>query len=662
MTDTSLNPSGAGFFNAIANGAVRQQYVVDPQVSGDSPIGTVMEIEPYAGPGDNPRAQPPLIQPSSTSTPGGVIGALSPGTDLGSTLVPPGAVATVTISGVCQVLCDSSTVSGDALIQSPSTPGCAQTSNSPTTRTLGLCLQSVTISSGTALVWCYIDPGTQSGSGGGGGGVPTLNLSYAGTGPITCQVIDGLNWDPTAGGNLFAFSPNTLGPVPGPAFCAVDGTGTILGMTYVFFNELIGYDSQENPTTFVMNGLEIATLTTDPGNVVNYINATAGMVAINTATQVFWYCVQSYSPSVVDAIWIASGTGPQGAQGAQGDTGATGPQGSPGSTGAQGPQGIQGSQGTQGAMGPQGSQGTQGNQGPQGYQGVQGTQGVQGQSDHYQTTSSTSLTIGVGTQTLTVATGLSYTVGQSAVIAFDSLNYMVGTVTGYTSGTGVLVVLVTTIVGAGSYSSWIVNLDGATGVQGAQGTQGNQGSQGNQGNQGNQGTQGVQGAQGTQGVQGSIGNQGNQGNQGSPGSVGAQGNQGSPGTPGGTGPQGPQGYQGTNTGSLTPDAITATVTGPPNTVTVPNTYRVVNVQNGSAAALQLTLATASATDGWLLEVRIYDYSNVAQVLTWVNTENAAVTVPTSSNGSTTLPLSVLFQFNNGGTAGGTSKWRCLSVS
>ena len=93
-----------------------------------------------------------------------------------------------------------------------------------------------------------------------------------------------------------------------------------------------------------------------------------------------------------------------------------------------------------------------------------------------------------------------------------------------------------------------------------------------------------------------------------------------------------------------------------------STNRVSNVQNASAAALQITLSTSGATDGALVEVRIYDYSNVEQTLTWVNTENASVTVPASSNGSTTLPLSVLFQYNAGGTAGGTSKWRCLSVS
>jgi hypothetical protein len=39
----------------------------------------------------------------------------------------------------------------------------------------------------------------------------------------------------------------------------------------------------------------------------------------------------------------------------------------------------------------------------------------------------------------------------------------------------------------------------------------------------------------------------------------------------------------------------------------------------------------------------------------VNTENSTVTAPTTSNGSTTLPLTVGFMFN-----GSTSKWRAVA--
>ncbi len=77
----------------------------------------------------------------------------------------------------------------------------------------------------------------------------------------------------------------------------------------------------------------------------------------------------------------------------------------------------------------------------------------------YTTTSSTSLTISVGVKSLTVATGLSYSAGQDAIMIYDVSNYMFGSVTSYNSGTGALVVSVTDIVGGpGPYSSWRVNL------------------------------------------------------------------------------------------------------------------------------------------------------------------------------------------------------------
>jgi len=44
-------------------------------------------------------------------------------------------------------------------------------------------------------------------------------------------------------------------------------------------------------------------------------------------------------------------------------------------------------------------------------------------------------------------------------------------------------------------------------------------------------------------------------------------------------------------------------------------------------------------------IRILDFSAVAQTITWVNTENSDVTAPVLSNGSTTLPRTVGFQYN-----------------
>ena len=101
----------------------------------------------------------------------------------------------------------------------------------------------------------------------------------------------------------------------------------------------------------------------------------------------------------------------------------------------------------------------------------------------------------------------------------------------------------------------------------------------------------------------------------------------------------------------TNNAITASG----NAATVPITRRVNTVTNNSAATLTITITTTSAVEGQLLMVRILDASAAAQTITWVNTENSTVSAPTTSNGSTTLPLTVGFQYNSA-----TSKWRCIA--
>ncbi len=101
----------------------------------------------------------------------------------------------------------------------------------------------------------------------------------------------------------------------------------------------------------------------------------------------------------------------------------------------------------------------------------------------------------------------------------------------------------------------------------------------------------------------------------------------------------------------TSNAITASA----NAATVPITSRISTVTNNSAATLTITLTTTSAVDGQMVIVRILDFSAVAQTLVFVNTENSTVSVPATSNGSTTLPLTVGFQFNSA-----TTKWRCLA--
>ena len=85
--------------------------------------------------------------------------------------------------------------------------------------------------------------------------------------------------------------------------------------------------------------------------------------------------------------------------------------------------------------------------------------------DRYLTTSTTSLTLANGAQSLTVGTGLSYSPTQDVTIArtSDPTNYHFhGKVTAYDSGTGALDVDVQTHTGTGTFSSWTVNVGGIT--------------------------------------------------------------------------------------------------------------------------------------------------------------------------------------------------------
>lgn len=117
-----------------------------------------------------------------------------------------------------------------------------------------------------------------------------------------------------------------------------------------------------------------------------------------------------------------------------------------------------------------------------------------------------------------------------------------------------------------------------------------------------------------------------------------------------------QTFTGTQTFSQTINTNNA-ITASGNAATVPITSKVNTVTNNSAATLTITMTTTSAVDRQVSVVCILDASAVAQTITWVNTENSQVSAPTTSNGSTTLPLTALFMYNNA-----TSKWRCLAVS
>lgn len=154
--------------------------------------------------------------------------------------------------------------------------------------------------------------------------------------------------------------------------------------------------------------------------------------------------------------------------------GATGYTGSAGSgyTGSAGSLGYTGSAGTNGYTGSQGYTGSAGAAGSTGYTGSSG--------DKYQTVSVSSFTMGTsGNQTITVQTGLNYSTGQSISIAYDVNNIQYADIVSYTSGSGSLTFQKTAIKGSGTYSTWVINLDGAVGALGYTGSQGYTGSAGN---------------------------------------------------------------------------------------------------------------------------------------------------------------------------------------
>jgi hypothetical protein len=75
-------------------------------------------------------------------------------------------------------------------------------------------------------------------------------------------------------------------------------------------------------------------------------------------------------------------------------------------------------------------------------------------------TSTTSLTIGTGSKSLTIQTGKSIAVGASVIIAYTTTpaNRMSGVVTAYDSGTGALTVTADATGGSGTYTAWTVSL------------------------------------------------------------------------------------------------------------------------------------------------------------------------------------------------------------
>jgi hypothetical protein len=81
-------------------------------------------------------------------------------------------------------------------------------------------------------------------------------------------------------------------------------------------------------------------------------------------------------------------------------------------------------------------------------------------ADRYKTTSATSNSVSNGSKSFTVDLNLSYIPLQEILIVHNPANHMHGEVTSYNPATGALVVDIKNHTGSGTYTSWVLNLDG----------------------------------------------------------------------------------------------------------------------------------------------------------------------------------------------------------
>lgn len=214
--------------------------------------------------------------------------------------------------------------------------------------------------------------------------------------------------------------------------------------------------------------------------------------------------------------------GTSGSSGTSATSGTTGTSGSSGTSGTDGTGGTSGTSGTSATSGTSGTSATSGTSGTSGTSATAGTSGTSGvQGDRYATTSTTTFTLG-NAGTITVGTQLAYTVAQSIIVVYDANNFQECEVTAYNPATGVLSFAAPTrTVGGGTYSTWSVNLDGASGGDGSSGTSGTSGSAGTSGTTGTSGSSGSSGTTGTSGSSGTSGTAGTSGRNGIDGSSGA---------------------------------------------------------------------------------------------------------------------------------------------
>jgi hypothetical protein len=81
-------------------------------------------------------------------------------------------------------------------------------------------------------------------------------------------------------------------------------------------------------------------------------------------------------------------------------------------------------------------------------------------SDRYKTSSTTSNSVSNGSKSFVVDINLSYIPLQEILVVYNAANHMHGEVTSYNAATGALVVDIKNHTGSGTYTSWVLNLDG----------------------------------------------------------------------------------------------------------------------------------------------------------------------------------------------------------
>jgi hypothetical protein len=240
-------------------------------------------------------------------------------------------------------------------------------------------------------------------------------------------------------------------------------------------------------------------------------------------------------------------SGVSGTNGTSGTSATSGTSGTSGSSGTRGTSGTSGTTGTGGTSGTAGTSGTSATSGTSGTSGTTGTSGSSGfTGDKYSTTSTSSFTLG-NAGTITVGIGLSYTPAQSIIIVNNTSRFQECEVISYNGLNGLLQFAAPTrTVGSGTYNSWTINLDGASGGDGSSGTSGTSGTSSTSGTSGTTGTSGSSGTSGTTGVNGTSGTTGTSGSAGTSGSSGTTGTSGTSGTSAINGTSGTSGSDGTS--------------------------------------------------------------------------------------------------------------------